>query len=69
MKSIRAQLAIWFITLFVFALGLLAGLNYWQAQKVLLAGAETELGIITQSRGELIGKWLDVVEAELAVCF
>ena len=67
MKSIRAQLAIWFITLFVFALGLLAGLNYWQAQKVLLADAETELGIITQSRGELIGKWMNVVEAELAV--
>jgi len=66
MKSIRAKIALGVIVLFVVALGMLAGLNYWQAEKMLIQDVETEIGITTQSNSQEISAFLDGVKMELS---
>lgn len=66
MKSIRAKLAVTVITLFVVALSILAGLNYWQAKKMLLQAVETEIAAMAQTSGKEIGALLDVTKIELS---
>lgn len=66
MKSIRAKLAIVVITLFVIALGLLSGLNYWQAKKLLVQDAETNLSAVVDATGTEISLWLDGRKTEVA---
>ena len=65
MKSIRAKLSVIVITLFVIALGVLAGLNYWQSQKMLTQDVENELAIVAQTNGEAVGLWLEVHKTEM----
>lgn len=65
MKSIRAKLAVWVITLFVIALSILGGLNYWQAKKMITQTMERELAVMAQTRGEEIGTWFDGIKMEL----
>ena len=67
MKSIRAKLSVIIITLFVAALGVLAGLNYWQSQKMLTQDVEKEIAIVAQTNGEAVGIWLAGHKAELEV--
>ena len=64
-KSIRAKLSIIVITLFVVALGVLAGLNYWQSQKMLTQDVENEIALVAQTNGEAIGMWLAGHKTEL----
>ena len=66
MKSIRAKLAIVVITLFVIALGLLSGLNYWQAKKLLVQDAETNLSAVVDATGTEISLWLDGRKTEVS---
>ena len=65
MKSIRAKLAVTVITLFVVALGVLAGLNYWQSQKMLTQNVENEIALVAQTNGEAVGMWLAEHKTEL----
>lgn len=65
MRSIRARLSAIVITLFVVALGLLAGLNYWQAQKMLIQDVENEIAFVAQTNGEAVGMWLDEHKTEI----
>lgn len=65
MNSIRIKLAVIVIILFTMALGILAGLNYWQAKKIMLKDAENEISAIAQSCGEELGLWLDKNETGL----
>ena len=58
MKSIRIKLSVIVITLFVIALSALAGLNYWQSQKMLTKDVENELALVAQSNAEAVGMWL-----------
>lgn len=66
MHSIRAKLSAIVISLFVVALGVLAGLNYWQSEKMLRQDIEEETALIAQYNGEAIGRWLDERKTELA---
>ncbi|WP_245867858.1 Methyl-accepting chemotaxis protein McpB [Sporomusa silvacetica DSM 10669] len=65
MKTIRAKLAVIVITLFVVALGVLAGLNYWQSQKMLTQDVENELALVAQTNGEAVGLWIAGHKKEL----
>ncbi|WP_371375938.1 methyl-accepting chemotaxis protein [Sporomusa aerivorans] len=65
MKSLRAKLAVTVITLFVIALSTLAGLNYWQSQKMLVQDVEKELSLLAQTNGEAVGLWLVEHKTEL----
>lgn len=65
MKSIRAKLSVIVITLFVVSLGALAGLNYWQSQKMLTQDVENELALVAQTNGEAVGMWLAGHKKEL----
>ncbi len=65
-QSIRAKLSVIVISLFVVALSVLAGLNYWQSQKMLTQDVETELALVAQNNGEAIGRWLEEHKTELA---
>jgi len=66
MKSIRTKLAVVVITLFVIALGLLSGLNYWQAKKLLVQDAETNLSSVVYATGTEISLWLEGRKTEVA---
>jgi methyl-accepting chemotaxis protein len=66
MNSIRTKLAVAVITLFIVALSILAGLNYWQAKKIIQQDVENELAAVAQTRGGNIGMWLDNRKTELA---
>ncbi|MBP2627497.1 MAG: mcpA 6 [Firmicutes bacterium] len=66
MKSIRAKLTVGAIVLFVVSLGILAGLNYWQGQKMLIQDVETEIGILAQSNSQEIRAFLDGTKIELS---
>ena len=66
MNSIRIKLAAGVITLFIVVLGILAGLNYWQAKKILVQDVETEIAAIAQNRGGELGMWLDNSKIEMA---
>ena len=65
MNSIKTKLAVVVITLFSVALATLAGLNYWQAKKILIQDVETEIAATAQGRSGEIGMWLDNRKAEL----
>jgi methyl-accepting chemotaxis protein len=66
MNSIRIKLAVIVSIVFSIVLGLLAGMNYWQAKKVMVQDAENEITVIAQSCGEELGMWLDTSKTELA---
>ncbi len=65
MKSIKAKLSAIVIALFVVALGVLAGLNYWQSQKMLTQDVENEIALTAQTNGEAVGMWLEGHKKEL----
>jgi methyl-accepting chemotaxis protein len=65
MKSIKAKLSAIVITLFVIALGVLAGLNFWQSQKMLVQDVENEIALTAQTNGEAVGMWLEGHKKEL----
>ncbi|TWH45678.1 methyl-accepting chemotaxis protein [Sporomusa sp. KB1] len=66
MNSIRVKLGVIVITLFIFALSLLAGLNFWQAEKIILQDVETELAGKAQGSAVQIGGWLDSNKRDIA---
>jgi len=66
MNSIKVKLGVIVITLFVFALGLLAGLNFWQAEKIIIQDVETELAGKAQGSAVQIGGWLDSNKRDIA---
>lgn len=66
MKSIKAKLTVTVVTLFVFALALLAGLNYWQAKKLIVQDAESALADVVYATGDGVSLWLDTQKAEVA---
>jgi len=66
MKSLRLKLTIVTVLLFVVALGVLAGLNYWQAQKMLQESTETELNTLVYSRANEISKMFETNRTDLA---
>ncbi len=65
MKSIKAKLSAIVIALFVVALGVLAGLNFWQSQKMLTQDVENEIALTAQTNGEAVGMWLEGHKKEL----
>jgi len=66
MKSIKTKLALVVIILVTIALSVLGGLNYWQAEKMLVQDVENEIASVAQNRGGEIGMWLDKSKTELA---
>lgn len=66
MKSIKAKLLVAIITLFVVTLAFLAGLNYWQAKKIITKDIEVEITNLVQNSGKEIGMWLAGTETEMA---
>jgi len=66
MKSIRTKLAVIVIALFVIALAVLAGLDNWQAKKLLVQDAETNLKSVVFATGTEIGLWIDGRKTEVA---
>ncbi|MBP1763291.1 MAG: mcpA 6 [Firmicutes bacterium] len=66
MKSIRTKLAVIVITLFVIALAALAGLNNWQAKKLLIQDAETNLKSVVFATGNEVSLWIDGRKTEVA---
>jgi len=65
MKSIKLKLAAATITLIVLALGILAGLNYWQAEQALSQDIETSLSMQAQTKGEAISAMLSKRVSEI----
>ncbi|TWH45652.1 methyl-accepting chemotaxis protein [Sporomusa sp. KB1] len=66
MKSIKVKLLVAIITLFVVTLAALAGLNYWQAKKILTKDIEVEITNLVQNSGKEIGMWLSGTVTEMA---
>jgi len=66
MKTIKVKFAAIVLTLVVLALGLVSGLNYWQAQKIILQDAELELTGKAQSSAIQISGWLDSNKRDIA---
>lgn len=66
MKSVKVKLIATVLTLFIVAMVALAGLNYWQAKKMLLMDTEVEITNVAQFNGEAIGKWFEPRKTELA---
>ncbi|WP_094606914.1 hypothetical protein SPSIL_047510 [Sporomusa silvacetica DSM 10669] len=66
MKSIKVKLLVAIITLFVVTLAALAGLNYWQAKKILTKDIEVEITNLVQNSGKEIGMWLAGTVTEMA---
>ncbi|SDF23513.1 methyl-accepting chemotaxis protein [Sporomusa acidovorans] len=65
MNSIKTKLMILVITLVIVALAILAGLNYWQAKKLLSQDIETEIVSRVQDNSKDIGAWLNVTMTEM----
>ncbi|HWR37939.1 MAG TPA: methyl-accepting chemotaxis protein [Patescibacteria group bacterium] len=66
MNSIKIKLAAVIATLLVVTMGVLAGLNYWQAQQIIVRDAENEIASLAKSRSGEIGMWLENRSTELA---
>ena len=66
MNSIKLKLGAIIITLLIIALGLLSGLNYWQAEKIILQDVETDLASKAQGSSVQIGGWLDSNKRDIA---
>lgn len=66
MKSIKLKLGVIVITLLIIALGLLSGLNFWQAEKIIIEDLETDLAGKAQSSAVQIGGWLDSNKRDIA---
>jgi len=65
MKSIKLKLTASTVLLFVVALGILAGLNYYQAKKVLLQNIETQLSSLSQDGANRIYTILSTSKTEI----
>lgn len=65
MKSIRVKLCIIIIAIVAISLGALAGLNYWQAKKIVQEDIEYQLAKATDSQAESIKLWFDIRKAEI----
>lgn len=66
MKSIKIRLTVMVTALFVVALGILAGLNYWQAEKMLVQDVENEITSLAHGTGDEVSLWLDGRKMEIA---
>ncbi|SDF00227.1 methyl-accepting chemotaxis protein [Sporomusa acidovorans] len=67
MKSIKIKFAAIVLSLVALALGLLAGLNYWQAQKIIVQDTEQELTSKAQGSAFQISGWLNSQKNEIAL--
>lgn len=65
MKSIRTKMLAIVGVLFVIALGCLGGLNYWQANRMLVGQLENELVLKAQERSAEITAWIQYSQAEI----
>ncbi|SMC38015.1 methyl-accepting chemotaxis protein [Sporomusa malonica] len=66
MKSIRIKLVVTVAALFVFALSLLAGLNYWQAKNIIIQDVEAELTNMSKNCSQETAEWLERTKSEIA---
>lgn len=67
LTSIRAKLSLIVVCLVFVALNVLAGLNHWQAKKVITQDVETIIAALAQNSGEAVGFWLDARKVEMAI--
>lgn len=65
-NSIRTKLATVIITLFIFSLGILSGLNYWQAKTIIKSNVQNEIASLAKSTSSEIAATLNNSEIELA---
>ena len=65
MKSIKVKLTVIIVALFTVSLGVLAGLNYWQGQKMLMEAVDTEMVNMAQSSSQDIRLYLDASKITL----
>ena len=65
-NRIRTKLAMVIVTLFIFSLGILSGLNYWQAKKIIQNNVQNEIASLAKSTSGEISAILNNSKTELA---
>ena len=65
MKSLQTKLVITTLTIFLIALSVLGGLNYWKSRQLLLHSAQDNLMTQTINSADQLGLWLEARRAEV----
>ena len=67
MKSIQTKLTITVLTIFLVALSVLGGINYWKARGIITESITKEITNQTETSASGIGDWLEARKTELTV--
>ena len=67
LNSIKAKLSVIMLIIVAVSLCTLGGINYWNAQKVVLQDSEDSLKILAADNSEKLGFWLNTRKSEVAV--
>jgi methyl-accepting chemotaxis protein len=67
MKSIQAKLTITILAIFLVALSILGGLNYWKAREIITQSITNDMEKIAVNSAADIGDWLDARKAEMTI--
>lgn len=66
MRSIRTKLTLTMLVIFVLALGLLGGMNYWRARVIISDNLNREMTVLARTSASEVGDWLETRKQELA---
>ncbi|MBU2699633.1 methyl-accepting chemotaxis protein [Sporomusaceae bacterium BoRhaA] len=65
MKSIQTKLTVTILAMFLVALGVLGGLNYYKARAIITENVTSDMGEFAVNSANIIGDWFKVRKAEL----
>ncbi len=64
MKSIQTKLTVTILVIFVIAMGVLGGLNYWKAHEIIYNDIRKSMENTAVSSANYIGDWLEACKLE-----
>jgi len=65
MKSIQTKLTVTILAIFLVAMSVLGGLNYWKAREIIVETVTSNIGTLALSSADDIANWLKASQAEL----
>jgi len=66
-KSLQAKLTVTILVIFLLALGVLGGLNYWKARAIITEDLNESIAKMAENSAGDVGDWLEARKAELMI--
>jgi methyl-accepting chemotaxis protein len=67
LQSLKAKLTIIMLAIFLIALSVLGGLNYWEARNIITENLTNDMGKVAKNAAREVDEWLDARKTELTI--